>query len=657
MTTVTDRVRGRLAIVAILVFSLLAAIIVRLYSLQVLSGDTFAARAKSNAVRFVVDEAPRGRILDSHGRVIVANRTQLVITVRRQNLPDGDQRKAVEQRLADLLGIRVAQVRNRLATLKVGPLDPVVVARDVEPELVQYVREHAAEMPGVEASAISVRSYPKGSVAPHVIGYLTEINQEELDTMKGYLPGNRIGRVGIERAYESELRGRPGRRKLEVDASGNVLRTIGRLDPIPGNDVELTIDARIQRIAEDALVNGIELARKMTFKETGQYFKAPAGAVVVLDPRDGAVVAMASYPEFDLHDFIGGISERNYRRLTSPKANQPLLNRAMQSSYPPGSTFKPIVAAAALNEGDANAGTYLPCLTEFEFGDRVFRNWRPRKAHITLKQALIESCDTPFYALAKKWWLREAASEAKGIPPKEIIQDYSRRFGLDTETGIELPGYEADGRIPDRRWRFEYYEANRNFYCSTARRTKSALYRELCETGYKWRGGDTVNLSIGQGDILVSPLQLARMYAALANGGHLVTPHLVKRVLEPDGEVKKKLKPPPTSKIDVPPSVLRYLNAALVDTSTKGTAAYPMRGWPHASLPVASKTGSAELGGKQPFSWFASYAPANDPRYVVISVVEEAGSGSGVSGPIVRRVLDGAFRLDPLPFGSGGVSD
>lgn len=657
MTTVSSRVRSRLAIIAVIVFSLLAAIVVRLYSLQVLAGDTFASRANRNAVRFVVDEAPRGRILDSQGRVLVTNRTQLVIQVRRQNLPSGEDGEAVKAELASLLDISLEQLENRLATVRIGPLDPVIVARDITTDQLLYVREHARSMEGVEATAISVRSYPKGSLASHVLGYLTEINPDELQDRPGYLPGNRIGRTGIEREFESDLRGRPGRRKLEVDASGTVLRTIGRMDPIPGDDVQLTIDSRIQRVAEEALIRGAELARSSTFKETGQRFRAPAGAVVVLDPRTGAVRAMASYPDFDLHDFIGGISVRDYGKLTDPKSNQPLINRAMEAAYPPGSTFKPIVVAAALTEGDADERSYLPCKTEFEFGDRIFRNWRPRNAMITLRNALMESCDTPFYALAKKWWLREAASEARGVPPREIIQEYSRKFGLASETGIELPGFEADGRIPDRRWRLDYWEANRNFYCSTARKTGSALYRDLCESGYRWRGGDTVNLSIGQGDILVSPLQLARTYAAIANGGTLVTPHLVEGVKGTDGKTEELPIPDPDGSVDIPTSVLNYIKSALVATSTQGTAAYPMRGWPHATLPVASKTGSAEIAGKQPFSWFAAFAPANNPKYVVISVMEEAGSGSGVSGPIVRRVLDQALQLDPLPFGLGGFSD
>lgn len=657
MTTVTDRVRARVVVIAVIVFSLFAAIVVRLYSLQVLDGKEYVFRAQRNAVRIIVDEAPRGRIFDRNGRVIVRNRTSLAVGVRRPDLPAGDEGELVKQRLIELLGIDRTELEDRLADLRVAPFDPVVVARDVPPRIIFAISEHRELYPGVEALTLAARDYPKGSIAPHVIGYLTEIDADELEAMSGYRPGDRIGRTGIERELESELRGRPGRRKLEVDASGNVLSTINALAPIPGNDVKLTLDSRLQRIAEDALANGLRLARNSVFKEDGTSFKAPAGAVVVMDPRTGAIRAMASAPDFDLEDFVGGIGVDDYKRLTRPDAHQPLLNRATQAAYPPGSTFKPVMVSAALSEGRATEHTRFPCQTEFEFGDRTFRNWRPRNAHLTLREALIESCDTPFYVLARDWWINELRSEDAGRPPREIIQEYARRFGLDAETGIELPGYEADGRIPDRRWRLEYWEANKDAYCRTARRTDDPLFTDLCERGFVWRGGDSVNLSIGQGDILVSPIQLATMYGAIANGGRVVTPYLVDRIDRRDGTSLELQPAADRGRVGVSRRVLGYIRSALEAVATVGTAAYPFRGWPHDRIRVAAKTGSAEIAGKQPFSWFAAFAPANNPRYVVVSVVEEAGSGSGTSGPIVRRILDGAFHLPPLPFGFGGVSD
>jgi penicillin-binding protein 2 len=657
MTTVTDRVRSRIAIVAVVVFALLATLLVRLWYLQVLAGENFSERAQRNAVRIVVDEAPRGRIFDRDGKILVRNRTALAVGVRRRDLPGGDEGQAVKTRLADLLGIKLAALEERLKDQRSSPFEPVVVARDVPPRVIFAIRERRHEYPGVESMTLPVREYPSGSLAAQVIGYLSEVNPAELEEREGYLPGDRIGRTGLERQYEDDLRGRPGRRKLEVDAAGSVLRVLGRAEPVPGADLNLTIDRDVQRVAEQALEDGIKRARAQRFRRTGAFFRAPAGAAVVLDARTGAVVAMASAPTFDLERFVGGVSAQYFTKLNDPDEHQPMLNRTIQSAYPPGSTFKPIVASAALTEGAATKTTRLPCKTEFRFGDRIFRNWQPRDAQINLRQALIESCDTPFYAFARDWWVAELGREEAGQAPKEIMATYARHFGLDVETGIDLSGYEEDGRIPDRRWRLEYWEANRESYCRTARRTGSELYKDLCERGYRWRGGDSVNLSIGQGDVLTSPLQMAVVYSALANGGKVMKPFVTRSVTTPDGEVVRQNAPEVKSRVPVSKQTLDYIKGALVETARTGTAQFAFRQWPHAKIPMAAKTGSAEIAGKQPFSWFAAFAPANDPKYVVVSVVEQAGSGGQVSGPIVRRIMDELFDQRPLPIVFGTRSD
>lgn len=657
MTTVTDRVRGRIAIVAVLVFALLATLLVRLWYLQVLAGDRFAARAQRNAVRIVVDEAPRGRIFDRGGKILVRNKTALAVGVRRRDLPSGDEGEAVKQRLAGLLSLGMKSLETRLADQRSSPFEPVVVSRDVPPRVIFSIRERPELYPGVEAMTLPEREYPSGSLAAQVIGYLTEVNADELVSRTGYLAGDRIGRTGLERQYEDELRGRPGRRKLEVDASGSVLRVLGQAEPIPGADLQLTIDRDVQKVAEQALADGMRRARAQRFRETGAFFKAPAGAAVVLDARTGAVVAMASAPTFDLDRFVGGVSAKYFGKLNDPAADQPMLNRAMQSGYPPGSTFKPIVAAAALTEGAATRKTRLPCKTQFRFGDRTFRNWQPRNDQLTLREALIESCDTPFYALARDWWLQELRREEAGKAPREVMASYARAFGLDTETGLDIAGYEESGRIPDRRWRLAYWEANRESYCKIARKTKSPLYADLCERGYRWRGGDSVNLSIGQGDVLVTPLQLAVSYAALANGGKVLTPFIAKKITSPNGEVLFTGESKVRSRVPVSAGTLGYIRDALVAVARTGTAVFAYRGWPHDKIPMAAKTGSAEIAGKQPFSWFASFAPANAPKYVVVSVVEQAGYGGQVSGPIVRRIMDELFDQPPLPIVFGARSD
>lgn len=657
MTTVTDRARSRIAIVAVLVFALLATILVRLWYLQILAGDGFEARAQRNAVRIVVDEAPRGRVFDRNGKIIVRNRTALAVGVRRRDLPSGEAGELIRDRLAALVGITRPVLETRLADKRSSPFEPVVVARDVAPHVIFAIRERRELYPGIEAMTLPVREYPSGSLAAQVLGYLTEVNQDELDQRTGYLPGDQIGRTGLERQYEDSMRGQPGRRKLEVDASGNVLRVLGRADPVPGADLELTIDLEVQKVAEQALADGIRRARAQRFSETGRLFKAPAGASVVLNAQTGAVVAMASAPTFDLQQFVGGVSATYFAKLNDPASAQPMLNRTMQSAYPPGSTFKPIIAAAALTGGAATTTRRFPCLTEFKFGDRVFRNWRPRNDRITLREALIESCDTPFYALARDWWVAELRQEEAGSPPKEIMAEYARAFGLDTETGIDLSGYEEDGRIPDRRWRLEYWEANRQSYCASARRTGSELYQDLCERGYRWRGGDSVNMSIGQGDILTSPLQMAVAYAAIANGGKVLKPFLARQVRGADGTVLQAGMSDVLSRLPVAPATLRYIRDALIGVARDGTAVFPFRGWPQDRIAVAAKTGSAEIAGKQPFSWFAAFAPARSPKYVIVTVVEEAGSGGQVSGPVTRRIMDELFNLKPLPIVFGAGSD
>lgn len=657
MTTVTDRVRSRLAIVAVVVFALLATLLVRLWYLQVLAGEGFSQRALHNAVRIVVDEAPRGRIFDRDGKILVRNRTALAVGVRRRDLPSGEQGTAVKERLAKVLGIRLPVLEQRLQDKRSSPFEPVVVARDVPPRVVFAIRERAQDFPGIESMTLPVREYPAGSLAAQVIGYLSEINPDELEERTGYLPGDRVGRTGLERRYEDRLRGQPGRRKLEVDASGSVLRVLGQAEPVPGSDLTLTIDRDVQRVAEQALQDGMRRARAQRFRETGAFFKAPAGAAVVLDARTGAVIAMASAPTFDLDRFVGGVSPDYFAKLSDPDSAQPMLNRTTQSAYPPGSTFKPIVVSAALTEGTVTRSTRLPCKTEFRFGDRTFRNWRPRDAQIDLRQALIESCDTPFYALARDWWLDELKKEEAGQAPKEFMATYARYFGLDAETGVDLSGFEEDGRIPDRRWRLEFWEANRESYCRTARRTGSDLYKDLCERGYRWRGGDSVNLSIGQGDVLTSPLQMAVVYAAVANGGKVMKPFIARSITSPDGEVLEQTSPEVRRRVPVSKQTLDYIRGALVETARTGTAQFAYRGWPHSKIPMAAKTGSAEIAGKQPFSWFTSFAPANDPKYVVVSVVEQAGSGGQVSGPIVRRIMDELFDQPPLPIVFGTRSD
>lgn len=650
MTAFEDRARLRLTVVGLVVLSMFGVLVARLWFLQVLAGDDFAGEAERNAVRLVSVEAPRGRILDRNGKDLVRNRTALAVGIRKDDLPRNDaEALRVKRRLAELLGITVKQIDRRLADRRVSPYKAAVVLEDVPKEKIFAIRERQDRFPGVETPTLPVRTYPRGALASHILGYVGETTEEELATLDRYRLGDKIGRTGIERTYEQHLRGQPGLEKLEVDARGRVLRVLGSRPATPGSDVYLSIDAKVQSVAEEALKQGIQRARGQTFRETGDAFRAPAGAAVVMDVQTGEVIAMASFPTFDIREFVGGVGNEYWSYLNNAKNKYPLLNRAVQASYPPGSTFKPFVATAALATGAGSPGGAYPCQSQFRFGDTVFRNWQPRNAQISIAQSLVESCDTVYYFFARNWWLQEQNQINDGKTPKETMQQWARAFGLGSKTGIDLP-QETAGRIPDREWRREVWEANKESYCRTFERTRSALFEDLCERGFLWRGGDAVNMSIGQGDTLTTPMQMAVGYAAVANGGKVLEPHLGLKIVSPDGQKTRPVKPKVLSRIDATASVFRYVQRALTEVAERGTATFPFRGWPTGRIPVAAKTGSAEIAGKQPFSWFAAYGPSDDPKYVAVAVVEEAGFGSQVSGPIVRRIFDELFDQPPLPI-------
>jgi penicillin-binding protein 2 len=588
----------------------------------------------------------------------VKDRPSLAVGLRRDDLRDPKMRGSVVSRLAKLLKIKVKDINARLNDKRVSPYRPAIVATDVPENVVFEIREHAERYPGAETLTLPVRSYPKGNLAAHVLGYVGETTEGELDRLreKDYRLGDSIGRTGVERTYEQWLRGSAGIDKLEVNSSGIVLRSLGARQAVPGNDVMLSLDAEVQEVAEEALYLGIQRARGQTFRETGESFLAPAGGVVVLDAQTGDVVAMASYPTFDPRRFVGGVEPSYFKALNDPKNHFPLLNRALQSAYPPGSTFKPFMAAAALSSGAMTPATTMPCTSGFEFGNRVFHNWTGGSGNISLAQALVVSCDTVFYRLAANWWSKERTNERAGRKVYEIMQDWAGRFGLGKVTKIDLPN-EEDGRIPGRDYRRRIFELNKVRWCEQYNKTKDVVYEDLCERGYLWRGGDAVNMSIGQGDMIATPLQMAVGYAAIANGGKVVRPHVGLKVLGAGGEVMQEIKPQTLSRVKLPKDDFDYIQRALTQVAQRGTAVFPFRGWPINRIPVAAKTGSAEIAGKQPFSWFAAYAPANKPRYVVVSVVEQAGFGSQVSGPVVRRIMDKLFDLPLTPVVFGTRSD
>ena len=653
-----ERVRFRVAILGVIVLALMSVLVSRLWFLQVLTGNQYAKASETNRVRLVTLEAARGRILDRNGVELVTNRPSLAVGLRRDDLRDPALRKAVVARLSKLLKLSVRDINKRLDDKRISPYRPAIIATDVPEQVIFEIREHAERYPGAETLVLPVRTYPKGTLAAHVLGYVGETTESELARLrdKGYRLGDTIGRTGVERTYESSLRGTPGIEKLEVNSSGIVLGTLGSQEAVPGSDVMLSLDAGVQAVAEESLYLGIQRARSRTFLETGEAFRAPAGGVVVLDAQTGGIVAMASYPSFDPSRFVGGVDPAYWKALNDPANHEPLIDRAMQSAYPPGSTFKPFMATAALESGAMSPGSTLPCTSAFDFGNRTFHNWKGGSGNISLAEALVQSCDTVFYRLGANWWLKERAAEQAGKRVYEIMQDWAGRFGLGRATRVDLPN-EVSGRVPGRAYKQHLYDLNKVTWCEKYGATHDAFWQDLCQRGFMWRGGDAVNMSIGQGDLVATPLQLAVGYAAIANGGTVLRPHVGLKILKPDGTVRQLVKPQATSRVQVSPGDLAYVQRALQQVAARGTAVFPFRGWPLRSIPVAAKTGSAEIAGKQPFSWFAAYAPADHPKYVVVSVVEEAGFGSQVSGPVVRRIMDKLFNLPLTPVVFGARSD
>ncbi|HXF57627.1 MAG TPA: penicillin-binding protein 2 [Actinomycetota bacterium] len=631
------RVRRRLRVLATLLVLLFSALATRLWFLQVLASPRYARLAEANAVKLVALPPPRGEILDRHGRVLASTRTSIVVTVTRQEIRGRE--REVLGRLARVLGVPARVLRQRLRDPRLYPYQPVPVARDVPLSTYLYLGEHRDRFPGVDVQVEAVRDYPLGELAAHVIGYVGEVSAGELasDQFRGYRPGDLVGKAGVERTYERWLQGRRGYRQLLVDAQGRLLDPdFGYLPPTRGHDLVLSIDARIQRLAARALREGILAARGQVHRASGQPLRATSGAVVVMDPRDGRVLAMASFPSFDPSVFVSGeLTRDEYRRLTSPEAGDPLLNRAIAGTWPPGSTVKPLVALAALKEGIASLDGRYACPAAWSLGGHVWNNWAPYHfGWLTIAESIVISCDTVYYPWGYQFYL---LYDRTG---KELMQRDLRRMGLGRRTGIDLPG-ETAGVVGDQRYKERLFKSNPGYF----------------GTDYRWYPGDNVNMSIGQGMIEITPVQLAVAFSAIANGGTVWSPRVAWKVLAPDGRVVKVVHPRRLGRLPLPRKAIAYVRNAMAQVPVRGTAAGAFAGFPLDRIPVGGKTGTADVPGRQPTSWFGAFAPANDPRYVVVAVVEEGGFGAQTAAPVVRRVLEGIFRLPQAGALSGSLAD
>ena len=660
------RSRLRLVVVQVLVLSLFLTLFARLWYLQVLTGESYQAAAAEQSVRELVVQPPRGLIVDAQGRPLVANRTSWVVSVDRTMLRrmDAASQDALLARVGALVDATPEAVAERLALCgdagavagtcwNGSPFQPVPVAEDVAQSVAARVLEQPEDYPSVLVEKEFVRAYPEpfGINAAHLLGYLSPITREELDEAReqgddSVHGASDVGRAGLERQYDAFLRGRPGYRSVAVDSRGRVLGDTGESPGVAGDTLVTSIDARVQAVAEQQLAQAIRTARATRDPVTKRNFVADSGAVVVLDARDGRVGAMASEPTYDPGLWVGGISSRQLDRLYSEKAGTPLLSRATQGQFAPGSTWKPFMSAAALRAGYSR-DTRLNCSSSFRVGNRDFRNYESGAyGSIGFDRALAVSCNTFFYRIGYDFWQRFGRDIAD-VSARDPLVAGAKRFGFGETTGIDLPG-EAPGRIADRGWKREYYEANKDYYCRIARRQPTSndflpkFAREFCAEGFAYRAGDAVNFSIGQGDTLVTPLQLARAYAALANGGTLYEPRVAKAVVDAEGRVVRRI---PTKKVGGVKAAARdlaYLDSALESvTRPGGTMAWRMTGFPLDRVNVRAKTGSAEVYGKQSTSWVASY----DDTYVVVMMISQAGTGSGASGPSIRTIWETLYGV------------
>ncbi len=649
--------RLRLVVIQALVFALFATLFVRLYYLQVVSGERYQGEAASQSVREIVVQPQRGLIVDAMGRPLVANRMSWVVSIDRSMLEDleATQQRRLLKRVAKALGVTPRSITRRLAEWNGSPYQPVPVAEDVRQKHALRILEQPEDYPAVLVEQQSVRAYPRpfGINAAHVLGYLSPITEDEFDKAReggdsSVNGASWVGRAGVEKEYDAWLRGIPGYRSVEVDSMGRVLDDEGELQSQPGDTLVTSIDAKVQGIVEQQLAQMIATARATVDPVTGKRYAADSGAAVVMEADTGRIVAMASQPTYDPSVWVGGISQKQLTRLYSAKAGTPLLGRATQGQFAPGSTWKPFMAAGALTHG-YGFDTRLNCSSSFQVGNRAFKNYESGAyGLIGFDKALEVSCNTFFYRVGYDFW-RRLGSDIDDVRARDPLVEEAKDFGFGSETGIDLPG-EASGRIADRKWKRAYYETQKDYYCRLGDRPQNAqtsdfVYKfaqEFCIDGYAYRAGDAANFAIGQGDTIVTPLQLARGYAAIANGGTLYEPRIGKAVVAPDGTVVRRIAPKVGGTVDVPGNVIGYIDEALQGVTRQGTMSWRMVGFPLDEVPIRSKTGSAEVYGKQSTSWVASYSD----DYVVVMMISQGGTGSGTSGPGVRKIWEALYGVD-----------
>lgn len=619
----TPKTAVRIATLGGIVFAGLALLLIRLWFLQVIASEKYTELADANRLRTIRVEAPRGAIVDREGRPLVTHRTGLSVVARTADFADG-RREAVLRRLARVLDVPPRDLLKEVHSASSSPLETITLAKDVPAPVQAYLGERRRDFPGIGLAETYPRMYPAGNGLAQVLGYTGPITAETIKRYraKGYLGDETVGTSGLESQYEAFLRGEPGRRVVEVDAEGEPVgrETVSSTAPVPGSTLELAVDLPTEKALTGAL------------REQVAATDSPAGAAgVALDPQTGEVLAIASYPTFPPGAFAGGREKAVSRLLADPR--RPLLNRAVGGLYPAGSTFKVITAAAALRRGFITPATVLGSPGEITLYKQRFRGFESRSwGEVDLRRALEVSSDTFFYQLGDRFYRDGTRAD---------LQTEARRFGLGRPTGIDLPGADEAGVVPDPAWK---------------RRAFKDSADPLDRT---WKPGDSINMSTGQGNLLVTPLQMATVYSAIANGGRLVTPTLARRVLSPSGRgLRSLVGASPGRQVGLAPETLDALRDGLLGAAngTDGTSTAVFGRLP-ASVRVAGKTGTAENETAVDHSWYVGYAPADAPKIVVAVVIEQGGQGANAAAPAVCRTMAAYLRFGANLCGGGAEAN
>ena len=636
-----EQLNRRLAFLGILIIGLFAALFTRAWYLQVLTADELSEKARANYVEIVIAEPTRGRILDRHGVVLADNIRSGVITVNQSRYAPGQIDFVLEQ-ISTLTEIPIETLKSRLENQQTHPLAAKVVATGLDEYGLLRVSE--LSLPGVEAKWEMSRIYPQNEIGAHVVGYVGAMSRGQEDRLlqMGYLPSERVGKSGIEQIFEGDLHGKPGRTELEVDSTGRVHRILSQTDPTPGSDIYLSIDADLQAATESYLRQGLIAARKTVSDDSGFFYPAIGGAAVVMDLRNGDVLAMASHPTYDPNWLVGGITALEYQSVfENPYAPGALNNRAIQGLYSPGSVFKLVTALAGLEARLISPRAAFYDVGYFQIPDKygctgrcTFYNADKAPLGIVdLSSAITRSSDAYFYQVAHDlYWIRGDEQWA--------IQDMAKLLGFGSQTGIQLP-FEKSGRIGDGDVKEALFESNPDAYNPYGESTQ-------------WLPGDNINTGIGQGFVSVTAIQLANAYAAFANGGTLFSPNIVEKVVARSEDRFG------SSVIDFDPRIQRIAEFpegsgvvreglhGVTSKARRGTAWRAFEGYDSSGYAIAGKTGTAQAEGRNPVlqrkkedsAVFVAWAPRHDPRYVVAVVMEEAGFGGEAAAPVARRILE-----------------